>query len=169
MKKDIPGYEGLYAVDEQGTVWSLRGIRPRRLTPQVSTGGYLKVMLYRGGVKKWNYLHRLVAEAFIPKSPGCDVVNHIDANPQNNCVLNLEWVSQSENIAYSRKLGNQNKDKPVIITSPRGQNFRFGNMRDASRFLFGGPYILRGQHRRRGNKFTYHGYTVEVEKEGGAQ
>lgn len=43
------------------------------------------------------YVHRLVAEAFI-EHPDCfDVVNHIDENPLNNNVENLQWCSQQYN------------------------------------------------------------------------
>ncbi len=64
------------------------------------------------GSKCGNYLafagilvHRLVAEAFCTKKDGCNVVNHIDANPRNNCATNLEWVTQLQNIRHARALG----------------------------------------------------------------
>ena len=158
----VLSYEGLYVVDDRGIVWSLQGKKPRQMKPQISTGGYLKVMLYRDGVRKWAYVHRIVAEAFLPRPEGCDVVNHLDANPQNCAANNLEWVSQAKNIAYSRKLGNQNKDRPVRVVSPRGEVFRYGNMREASQKLFGGPLILRGQYRRKGQRFKYNDYVIEV-------
>lgn len=161
MKKEILGYEGLYAVDENGTVWSMRG-KPKKMKAQVSTGGYLKVMLYRGEERKWAYVHRLVAGAFLPRGVGQNVVNHIDANPQNNNAANLEWVSQIENIAFSRKLGNQNKDRAVRVTSASGSSFYYRNMREAPIRLFGGSEILRGQFRRKGPKFKYRGFAIEI-------
>ena len=158
----VLGYEGKYVVDDCGNVWSLSGKSPHKLKPQLSTGGYLKVMLYHEKIRRWAYIHRLVAEAFLPKPDNYDVVNHIDANPQNCAVENLEWVNQAKNIEHSRKLGNQNKDIPVQIISPTGEVFKFGNMREASQKLFGGPLILRGQYRRKGRKFKYHNFTIEV-------
>lgn len=51
-------------------------------------------------------IHRAVALAFIPKPDGKDFVNHIDGNPQNNVVENLEWVTRSENCLHAvRVLG----------------------------------------------------------------
>lgn len=169
MRTEISGYEGRYAVGDDGSVWSRRGGELRKMKPQISTGGYLKVMLYGQGVKNWAYVHRLVATVFLQRQEGCDVVNHIDANPQNNSASNLEWVSQAKNIAHSRKMGNQNKDLPVVIMSTTGERFWYPNMREASSSFFGGAGILRGQFRRRGPKFTYRGCAIEIGVRKGAR
>lgn len=42
-------------------------------------------------------VHRLVAKAFVPMIPGKDVINHIDANRDNNAASNLEWMTNKEN------------------------------------------------------------------------
>jgi len=53
--------------------------------------------------KNKTYLvHRLVAETFLPKPDGTDIVDHIDGNRSNNDVDNLRWVTYKEN-AYDRK------------------------------------------------------------------
>lgn len=50
--------------------------------------------------------HRLVAFAFCEKPDGCDVVNHLDGNPQNNSAKNLEWTTFSGNNLHAfRVLG----------------------------------------------------------------
>ena len=163
MREEIEGYEGLYAVDEDGNVWSLKHKPPQKMKPQVSTGGYLKVMLYKNGKGKGHYVHRLVAGAFLSKREGANVVNHIDANPGNCSIKNLEWVNQIDNIAHSRKLGNQNKDRAVRIIFEDGRIEFFTNMREASAKVFDKPLALRGQFRRKGTPFIYGGVTVEVE------
>lgn len=80
MIKDIPGYEGLYGIDEMGNVWSHRN--NLILKPYVNTGGYLKVNLCDHGKMEHRYIHRLVAESFLENPMGYGVVNHINASPQ---------------------------------------------------------------------------------------
>ena len=59
--------------------------------------GYLRVILFSNGKRKRFFVHRLVAETFIPNSENKPQVNHKDGNKQNNNVENLEWVTCSEN------------------------------------------------------------------------
>ena len=66
----------------------------------------MKVNLYdSSGVCHKKYVHRLVAEAFIPNPENKPNVNHIDCNVKNNDVSNLEWCTQSENILHCSRLG----------------------------------------------------------------
>lgn len=51
-----------------------------------------------GGVK---YVHRLVAEAFIPNPCDLPQVNHIDSNKCNNAASNLEWCTNADNRLHS--------------------------------------------------------------------
>ena len=46
-------------------------------------------------------VHQIMAETFLPKTIGKDVVNHIDGNKQNNNISNLEWCTQQENIVHA--------------------------------------------------------------------
>lgn len=43
------------------------------------------------------YVHRMVAETFIPNPENKPQVDHIDTNRFNNRIDNLRWVTQSEN------------------------------------------------------------------------
>lgn len=56
----------------------------------------LYVSLGRGNKK---YVHRLVAEAFVPNPYNLEEVDHIDTNGLNNNADNLRWVTRSENMA----------------------------------------------------------------------
>ncbi|RFZ77349.1 hypothetical protein DS742_19370 [Lacrimispora amygdalina] len=64
-------------------------------------GKYRMVYFYDGKVKRQFYVHRLVAEAFIDNPNNKPCVNHIDGNPGNNSVTNLEWVTSSENLIHA--------------------------------------------------------------------
>ena len=82
----------------------------REVNPGLNSCSYLQVGL--GGIRNTAFVHRLVAEAFIPNPLGLRDVDHIDGNKTNNRVENLRWVSHKENcnnpntkckIAYSGK------------------------------------------------------------------
>lgn len=110
--KPIDGYEGLYEVSNLGNVRKLRFINNRtnknkvfEIAPQHNGKGYLKVALYIEGTCKQKLVHRLVAEAFIPRIKGREFVNHIDGNKENNAVSNLEWCTRSENMIHAYRVG----------------------------------------------------------------
>lgn len=60
-------------------------------------------------VPKLEYVHRLVAKAFIPNPDNLPQVNHKDFNKSNNDVSNLEWVSRADNIKHSHDNGRMQK------------------------------------------------------------
>ena len=49
-----------------------------------------------------HYVHRLVAEAFIPNPENLSDVDHIDCVKSNNHVSNLRWSSRDDNMARNR-------------------------------------------------------------------
>lgn len=93
---DIQDYEGLYQVSNTGKVKSLHysgGNNDRILKDSINTDRRHKVSLYKNGKHKQCLVHRLVAQAFIPNPLGLPDINHIDENPENNNVENLEWCT----------------------------------------------------------------------------
>ena len=113
--KDIEGYEGLYQVSNLGRVKRMRFInkntnieKERIKSQKIRKDGYLEVALYKNGKGKYIQVHRLVAKSFIPNPKKLPQVNHIDGNKENNCVDNLEWVTNKENVTHAIKTGLQN-------------------------------------------------------------
>lgn len=87
--------------DSNKTVWSK--INNCWLTP-TDNGGHLRVaMTNDNGKKVKKYIHRLIAEAFIPNPNGYDVVHHKDHNPHNNNLENLEWVNEQKHAIIHHK------------------------------------------------------------------
>lgn len=99
-----------YEVSDLGRVRSRKG-RGRILRPRPLPKGYLRVSIYPVPfVQVDKYIHRLVADAFVSKKDGCDVVNHLDGNRANNAANNLEWTTQKGNIHHSIEvLGNTHR------------------------------------------------------------
>ena len=102
--KDIEGYEGKYQISNLGNVKSLnyngrKGVE-KNLVPKVNNYGRLWVELFMNGKKKQFLIHRLVAMAFIPNPNNLPQINHIDENPKNNVVDNLEWCTGEYNVKY---------------------------------------------------------------------
>ncbi len=114
--KDIIGFEGEYQISNLSNIRSLD--RPiitnnqwgeytqiyegRKLKGIVNTNGYVRVDLKKG---KLYLVHRLVAIHFIPNPDNKPEINHIDGNPQNNKISNLEWCTHSENIRHADRTG----------------------------------------------------------------
>lgn len=77
--------------------------------------GYLACIVGRKLTKtgrvgpKLEYVHRLVAKAFIPNPENHPQVNHKDFDKSNNDVSNLEWISRAENIQHSHDNGRMQK------------------------------------------------------------
>lgn len=80
-----------------------RTIREKVMSTNATNGhGYYYVTFTRNGKRKNEYVHRLVAEAFIPNPMNLPCVNHKNYDTSNNEAENLEWVTQEENVRYSR-------------------------------------------------------------------
>lgn len=106
--KDIEGYEGLYQVSNFGRVKSLNKYHHKReqiLKPNLKSDGYYETSLSKNSKPKWVRTHRLVAQAFIPNPENKPQINHKDGNKLNNCIENLEWVTNKENIDHAIAMG----------------------------------------------------------------
>ena len=102
--KDVPEYEGLYQVSNYGRVLSTR---KKHLIMKLKDNGhgYFLVGLWKNKKCKNKYIHRLVAESYIPNLENNSQVNHKDGIKSNNHVENIEWCNQSQNNKHAYKLG----------------------------------------------------------------
>lgn len=99
MLKDIKNFEGLYAVNEDGQVWSYRS--NKFLKPYGDTKGYLKVSLHKDGTCYRKRVHRLVLETFNPVE-GMEMLdcNHINEEKHDNRLCNLNWLDHKTNVNW---------------------------------------------------------------------
>ena len=67
--------------------------------------GHQVVNLYIDGKRHHRYVAALVAEAFIPNPHGYPEVRHMDGNPYNNHVSNLEWGTHTDNMHDAQRHG----------------------------------------------------------------
>lgn len=124
---EYPEYTGLYAVSNQGRVKSLqrptkittgnshspiKGYRDERILKEFHSRKYSAVKFCNEAKEKTLLVHRLVAKAFIPlpqrfTEMGLTYddleVNHIDGNPSNNNISNLEWCTKEENMDHAKR------------------------------------------------------------------
>lgn len=107
----------------------------RILKPYIKPSGYMQVQLGRKTVPQ--YIHRLVAIAFIPTIKNKPQVNHKNGNKQDNRVINLEWVNASEN--RKKKIVATNKDGREIIFNSRDETATYFNC-DKSKISYGRYY-----------------------------
>jgi hypothetical protein len=113
--KDVVGYEGLYQVSNLGNVNAVDRYVPckgsmafragREVYQMMHWGNYRSVTLWKDNKRKVFRVHRLVGIAFLPNPFNKATINHIDSNPANNVVTNLEWATQSENNSHAYAMG----------------------------------------------------------------
>lgn len=114
MFKDIEKYEGLYQVSSCGSVRALprtvvnkngnsQKYPGKVLKQEITSDGRCRVTLSMNHKTKRFLVHRLLAKAFIPNPNNKPDINHIDNNPLNNIIENLEWCTHPENMIHAQK------------------------------------------------------------------
>ena len=128
--KEVFGYDVLYEVSNLGRVRTryskMTGYSKdyRFVKPSDNGNGYLRFNWKLNGRSKTVYLHRLVAEYFIPNPNSLNEINHKDENKQNNCVDNLEWCDHKYNCKYgTRNDRSAQKNRKKIVCVETGRIF----------------------------------------------
>lgn len=101
--KPIPNFEN-YSITLSGRVINNITGKCKKPSDNHSGKGYLYVDLYSNGKRKRFFIHRLVADAYIPNPDNKPYINHIDGNPKNNNYQNLEWCTPLENVEHASKV-----------------------------------------------------------------
>lgn len=115
----VPGYQGWYEVSDHGRARKIRRSSrghsnnfssplPFMLTPLRYRKGYYKIHFATcDGTKpiRRSFLHRVVWEAFRGPIPSGMTINHIDGNPANNRLDNLELATPQEQVDHAIATG----------------------------------------------------------------
>lgn len=97
--KDVPEYEGIYQASNLGRIKNLKKGKEKILKPSMHRTGYYFVNFYTENKRKVFFVHQLIAMAFLNHKP-CGlklVIDHINDNPIDNRVENLQVVTQRFN------------------------------------------------------------------------
>ena len=118
--KEIKNFTGYYISNEGKVYCNLgRGNRDKNKTtdlyeikPRKTSHGYLRVYARNIKTNKRTdlYVHRLVAEYFIPNPEYKKYVNHLNCDRADNRVENLEWCTAKENTDYTIQVGHISRD-----------------------------------------------------------
>ena len=137
-----------YWISDHARVWSSDSGHFLKVKP-MDDHGHLGVCLYYDGLCKYRYIHRLVAENFIPNPDGHPIVRHLNDRPCDNERDNLAWGTQKDNIHDAMRNGTaytlSNKDRrksyditrtPILATHlDSGRTFEFYRQGEAGRLL----------------------------------
>jgi hypothetical protein len=149
---DVPGYEGFYQINRSGIIrgvcrlvvlvnGKLREVPERLIKPRINNRGYLAVRLSRNGETKTKFIHKLLAQAFIPNPDNKPFVNHKNGIKTDIKLENLEWVTHSENIQHAYNTGLISPKGKLIIDKCSGR--MFVNIHEASCIYNINPNTLR--------------------------
>ena len=162
--KPVVGYEGYYEVSNKGNVMSLDRIvtgkaggiyiKKGRMLKPGNSRGYDVVTLYKNKKIAYKFIHKAVAEAFIPNSNNLPEVNHKDEIRSNNDVSNLEWCTKKYNMNYGTRneragkaISKALKGKYVGENSPIFGVKRTEEAKEKNRLAhIGKPSAFKGKH-----------------------
>jgi len=103
--KDIPWFEWLYAVTEDGKIWSY----PKKTQKSwkflsICNKEWYSIVFLSANSRKTFYLHRILAECFLPNPENKPHINHKNWIKNDNRINNLEWCTASENMQHAHNM-----------------------------------------------------------------
>jgi hypothetical protein len=104
---EIPNFPNYFA-HVSGKIYSAKGKDLKELSLCPNNAGYIKVKMHDSkGIRQTLYVHRVMAMTFLNGIrvlfPERTQVNHKNKNKQDNSLVNLEWVTPSENSKHSAR------------------------------------------------------------------
>lgn len=136
MTKEYPDNHN-YIIYSDGRVYS-KNINDF-MKPKLDKKGYYSIVLSAHGERYYWRLHKLVATMFIPNPNHWEQINHLDENPKNNDVSNLEWSTPYLNSNYgtrNKRIGITLSKSVIMLDKETKQPLkRFGSVADAARWL----------------------------------
>ena len=164
---NIPHYN-LYKISKSGLVkrvhsvitasnGTIRTIREHIMRTKVNKNGYVCLTLSENGIQKGEFIHVLLAKTFIPNPHNYPVVNHIDENPSNNSLDNLEWCNYKQNTLHSidkiKKAHDKEKRTVIRINPKTGEITEYNGIREAA-------LLNNTNHSNIRHSILYNGYCV---------
>lgn len=122
----IPGYNKKYLFNKTGVLVSIKANGSHKvIKPRTDRAGYATVRLFKDGKTSTCYLHRLIAQSFIPNPVNKSFINHKNGEKTDNWYENLEWVTHAENVqhAYKMELCKLESRQTPIIDICSGKKF----------------------------------------------
>lgn len=98
------GHDGYYVSASGRVVGPGKHGKPKLIKPTSLPSGHQYVSLYGPDGKRKEYVHRLVADAFVHNPDNHNLVRHLNGYPDDNNASNLAWGTQKDNIQDSIKM-----------------------------------------------------------------
>lgn len=99
----VVGYEGLYSVTTQGSVFSFSDGSRSELAKSLDSYGYYIVSLWSDGNVEKKRVHRIVLLAFVGEPNNDEEARHLNDRPTDNRLCNLSWGTREDNYDDARK------------------------------------------------------------------